>query len=258
MASALRSAIFRHIRVPVSVPRTLALNGFKLGGVRLMSSGHDHLEKEEVIARVLDVVKSFPKVDPSKVTPDAHFQKDLGLDSLDTVEIVMALEEEFKLEIPDKEADKIDSCPLAIEYVSNHPMAVYPRQCCKIFGGSTLVSEYKHPSINIHFHVRGWCSSSQSCARQALLLELLSQIVGQANGSSETTGEDVPLKIYQNLSGSRYLIVIDDIWNVQLWNELKETFPDDHNGSRILFTTRNRAVALKINSIAYSLPLAFP
>jgi NADH dehydrogenase (ubiquinone) 1 alpha/beta subcomplex 1, acyl-carrier protein len=59
-----------------------------------------------------------------QVTPQVHFEKDLGLDSLDTVEIVMALEEEFKLEIPDLEADKIDSCPLAIEYISNHPMAM--------------------------------------------------------------------------------------------------------------------------------------
>lgn len=58
-----------------------------------------------------------------QVTPDVHFQNDLGLDSLDNVEIVMALEEEFKLEIPDKEADKIDSCSLAIEYIYNHPMA---------------------------------------------------------------------------------------------------------------------------------------
>ncbi|KAI5647558.1 hypothetical protein M9H77_33563 [Catharanthus roseus] len=122
MASALRSSILRHCRIPVS--KTLTLNGSKLGGIRLMSShGDDHLDKEEVVARVLDVVKSFPKVDPAKVTPDVHFQKDLGLDSLDTVEIVMALEEEFKLEIPDKEADKIDSCSLAIEYIYNHPMA---------------------------------------------------------------------------------------------------------------------------------------
>ncbi|PWA81863.1 Acyl carrier protein (ACP) [Artemisia annua] len=49
------------------------------------------------------------------VTPEVHFQKDLGLDSLDNVELIMAIEEEFKLEIPDKEADKIDSCALAIE-----------------------------------------------------------------------------------------------------------------------------------------------
>ncbi|XP_018854930.1 acyl carrier protein 1, mitochondrial-like [Juglans regia] len=125
---ALRAAILRHVRVPV---QTLTLIGLRLkrpvpygGSLRFLSShGDDHLTKEEVIDRVLSVVKSFPKVDPSKVTPDVHFQNDLGLDSLDNVEIVMALEEEFKLEIPDKEADKIDSCDLAIEYISNHPMA---------------------------------------------------------------------------------------------------------------------------------------
>lgn len=125
---ALRAAIVRHVRVPI---QTLTLTGQKpqvrgpTGGfLRFLSShGDDHLTKDEVIDRVLSVVKSFPKIDPSKVNPDVHFQKDLGLDSLDNVEIVMALEEEFKLEIPDKEADKIDSCLLAIEYIYNHPMA---------------------------------------------------------------------------------------------------------------------------------------
>ncbi|KAK4592544.1 hypothetical protein RGQ29_016895 [Quercus rubra] len=125
---ALRAAILRHVRVPV---KTLTLTGRKSqpwgsygSSLRFLSShGDDHLSKDEVIERVLSVIKSFPKVDPSQVTPDVHFQKDLGLDSLDNVEIVMALEEEFKLEIPDKEADKIDSCNLAIEYIYNHPMA---------------------------------------------------------------------------------------------------------------------------------------
>ncbi|XP_075644599.1 acyl carrier protein 1, mitochondrial [Castanea sativa] len=125
---ALRAAILRHVRVPV---KTLTLTGRKSqpwgpngASLRFLSShGNDHLSKDEVIERVLSVIKSFPKVDPSQVTPDVHFQKDLGLDSLDNVEIVMALEEEFKLEIPDKEADKIDSSNLAIEYIYNHPMA---------------------------------------------------------------------------------------------------------------------------------------
>lgn len=49
------------------------------------------------------------------MTPDVHFQKDLGLDSFDNVEIVLALEEKFELEILNKETDKIDSCFLAIE-----------------------------------------------------------------------------------------------------------------------------------------------
>lgn len=53
----------------------------------------------------------------------ANFQKDLGLDSLDTVELVMALEEEFAVEIPDAEADKILSVPEAISYIAAHPMA---------------------------------------------------------------------------------------------------------------------------------------
>ncbi|KAI3743876.1 hypothetical protein L1987_56943 [Smallanthus sonchifolius] len=126
MASALRAAILGHLRVPVVANGSKLLTSLwihRTTSVRSMSSHDDHLEKTQVIDRILDIVKSFSKVDPSKVTPEVHFQKDLGLDSLDNVEIIMAIEEEFKLEIPDKEADKIDSCALAIEYVYNHPMA---------------------------------------------------------------------------------------------------------------------------------------
>lgn len=58
-----------------------------------------------------------------QVTPSSNFQKDLGLDSLDTVEVVMAFEEEFAIEIPDSEADKILSTADAIDYVAAHPQA---------------------------------------------------------------------------------------------------------------------------------------
>ncbi|KAI8877195.1 acyl carrier protein [Backusella circina FSU 941] len=71
----------------------------------------------DVQTRVLDVVKGFDKVDASKVTPEASFIKDLGLDSLDTVEVVMAIEEEFSVEIPDKDADAIQSIKQAIDYI---------------------------------------------------------------------------------------------------------------------------------------------
>ncbi|CAN7058522.1 hypothetical protein BRARA_D00787 [Brassica rapa] len=81
------------------------------------------LDKSEVTDRVVSVVKTFQKVEPSKVTPKAHFQNDLGLDSLDTVEVVMALEEEFGFEIPDNEADKIQSIDLAVEFIASHPQA---------------------------------------------------------------------------------------------------------------------------------------
>ena len=55
--------------------------------------------------------------------PGSHFEKDLGLDSLDVVELVMAFEEEFAIEIPDADADKIISVEDAVNYVAQHPMA---------------------------------------------------------------------------------------------------------------------------------------
>lgn len=59
----------------------------------------------------------------TQVTPSADFAKDLGLDSLDTVEVVMAFEDEFAVEIPDAEADRITSVGKAIEYITSNPMA---------------------------------------------------------------------------------------------------------------------------------------
>lgn len=57
------------------------------------------------------------------MVPAARFQEDLGLDSLDVVELVMALEEEFQVEIPDAEADKISSINDAIMYITSNPLA---------------------------------------------------------------------------------------------------------------------------------------
>jgi len=81
------------------------------------------MDKNEATERIIAVVSNFEKVDPSKVTPDSMFKEDLALDSLDAVEVVMAIEEEFALEIPDTEADKILSIKHAIEYISAHPQA---------------------------------------------------------------------------------------------------------------------------------------
>lgn len=81
------------------------------------------LDRSDVLARVTEVLKNFEKVDASKVTAESHFINDLGLDSLDVVEVVMALEQEFVLDIPDHEAEKIQSIPDAVEYLASNPMA---------------------------------------------------------------------------------------------------------------------------------------
>ena len=59
-------------------------------------------------------------VEADKVTPEASFIDDLGADSLDTVELVMALEEEFDIEIPDEDAEKITTVGEAIKYIEEH------------------------------------------------------------------------------------------------------------------------------------------
>ncbi|CZR57458.1 probable NADH2 dehydrogenase (ubiquinone) acyl carrier chain precursor [Phialocephala subalpina] len=82
------------------------------------------LSKPEVEGRIVDLLKNFDKVsDASKLSPTSHFSNDLGLDSLDTVEVVMAIEEEFSIEIPDKEADAIHSVDKAVEYILAQPDA---------------------------------------------------------------------------------------------------------------------------------------
>lgn len=71
----------------------------------------------DIEKRVKDVVVEQLGVDEAEVTNAASFVDDLGADSLDTVELVMALEEEFGTEIPDEEAEKITTVQLAIDYV---------------------------------------------------------------------------------------------------------------------------------------------
>jgi len=67
--------------------------------------------------RVKDIIVEQLGVNPEQVTPDAKFIEDLGADSLDTVELVMALEEEFGHEIPDEEAEKLQSVGDVIKYI---------------------------------------------------------------------------------------------------------------------------------------------
>lgn len=74
----------------------------------------------DVAKRVKEIIAENLGVDAAKVVEGASFVDDLGADSLDTVEMVMALEEEFNIEIPDSAAEKITTVKAAIEYVQEH------------------------------------------------------------------------------------------------------------------------------------------
>ncbi|HWR88648.1 MAG TPA: acyl carrier protein [Dissulfurispiraceae bacterium] len=69
--------------------------------------------------KVKEIVAKQLGVDQSEVTPEASFVDDLGADSLDTVELVMAFEEAFNIEIPDEDAEKIAKVKDAVEYIKN-------------------------------------------------------------------------------------------------------------------------------------------
>jgi acyl carrier protein len=78
------------------------------------------LTREEIEAKVKKIVCNQMDVDMERVTPETSFTNDLGADSLDTVELVMEFEEEFDLNIPDEEAEKIQSVGDAIEYIEGN------------------------------------------------------------------------------------------------------------------------------------------
>ncbi len=71
-------------------------------------------------AKVKEIIINELGVDPEKVTPEASFVEDLGADSLDTVELVMAFEEEFGVDIPDEDAEQMRTVGDAINYLMEH------------------------------------------------------------------------------------------------------------------------------------------
>lgn len=77
------------------------------------------MSEAEIFEKVKEIVIEQLNVEPSKVTPQAHFANDLNADSLDTVELVMALEEKFDIEIPDEAAEQITTVQEAVDYISN-------------------------------------------------------------------------------------------------------------------------------------------
>src|SRR3982750_1878253 len=115
---------------------------------------------ENIEQKVKDIIVEQLGVDAGEVKPEASFVNDLGADSLDTVELVMALEESFDMEIPDEEAEKIQTVNQAVESIKNHKkktsaieQTAPPATDGFIAGGSTFIlSSYTHEKSCYHRH----------------------------------------------------------------------------------------------------------
>ena len=77
------------------------------------------MAEKSIEERVKDIIVEQLGVNPEQVTPGASFIEDLGADSLDTVELVMAFEEEFSVEVPDEEAEKLQTVGDVIKYIED-------------------------------------------------------------------------------------------------------------------------------------------
>ncbi|GME83858.1 unnamed protein product [Ambrosiozyma monospora] len=95
----------------------------QLSQVRFYSAVPE-LTKDIIKERIIELLESYNKVKPgTEITEKSSFTKDLGLDSFDTVEVVMELEYEFSIIIPDHEADEIKTVGQAIEFIAKQPDA---------------------------------------------------------------------------------------------------------------------------------------
>ena len=77
------------------------------------------MQMEEVLAKLKDIVTDRLNVEEEQIKPEASFVEDLGADSLDIVELIMAFEEEFNVEIPDDVAEKIKTVKDTVEYIDS-------------------------------------------------------------------------------------------------------------------------------------------
>ncbi|XP_027075860.1 putative late blight resistance protein homolog R1A-3 [Coffea arabica] len=107
-------------------------------------------------------------------------------------------------------------------------------------GKTTLANRVCNDALILsHFHILARCTVSQVYSMHSLLVQLLCSISSRSPGEYlEMDENDLAHKLYKLLKRNRYLIFLDDVWEIKAWNLMERSLPDDANGSRILFTSR--------------------
>ncbi|XP_015892650.3 putative disease resistance RPP13-like protein 3 [Ziziphus jujuba] len=117
-------------------------------------------------------------------------------------------------------------------------------------GKTTLAKKiYNNSRVKNHFDCRAWVNGSQECKSKELLLGISRCVeMEKSDELHKMSEEELRIALNKHLKGKRYLIVLDDIWKVEIWDEVGAAFPEDLNGSRILITSRIKEVATHASS----------
>ncbi|XP_019229988.1 PREDICTED: putative late blight resistance protein homolog R1B-12 [Nicotiana attenuata] len=112
-------------------------------------------------------------------------------------------------------------------------------------GKSTLArSLFDHPSVYHRFDISSWVTVSQAYVAKEMLLDVLCFGTPGGKAMYRNMSEDELLdQVHRKLKRKRYLIVLDDMWTIEAWDQVRRSFPDDGNGSRIMITSRLFEVA---------------
>ncbi|CAA2933243.1 late blight resistance homolog R1A-3 [Olea europaea subsp. europaea] len=126
-------------------------------------------------------------------------------------------------------------------------------------GKTTLAKKlYIDSTIVDYFDKRAWCVVSQTYQMRNVLIDLLRTVSDLSKERIPNMDEGLLAeKLYKSLKGIRYLIVLDDIWSIDVWDDFKRYFPDNRCGSRIIFTTRLENVGLEASPRAVVNQLPF-
>ncbi|KAL2518669.1 Disease resistance protein (CC-NBS-LRR class) family [Abeliophyllum distichum] len=111
-------------------------------------------------------------------------------------------------------------------------------------GKTTLARKvYSDPDIEYHFYLRAWTYVSQEYNRREVFLGILESLNLTSDQIYKMSDENLAEELCRHLRNNKYLIVIDDVWTTEAWNDLRKAFPSTNLGSRILLTSRNTEVA---------------
>ncbi|KAL1819779.1 hypothetical protein ACET3Z_014648 [Daucus carota] len=162
---------------------------------------------------------------------------------------VVGFEDDFKTLL-----DELVSEDLSLKLISIHGMGG--------LGKTTLASKLYHSSKVSHFKSRAWVCVSQEYNIKDVLKTMIKSFGRHVLGHELDFMKMDEIDLLQHLRKllvdcDGYLVVIDDIWDIEAWIKIKKAFPDKQNGSRVIITTRNKIIAQKVDDRCFVHPLRF-